>query len=276
MCPYPDGSVTNLRVGYRHEEARFRLACQPPVLRRARCRSRRRVPRRLLLAGRRPGARALLLAHVRGHGRLPPLLLSSDLPHEPRLPVLPRRPRADQRPEGRALVGRASSRSPQVLGHAEGPALLSRLRLLVLARRLDPLDRDRGDRLLAHLRSRALPGAPLAQQLAPRSAGRARRRALARRQLARAGVGLLRLDHAPLARHVHDQLALPHLGQASLRDHRRQQEQPRARHRHDGRGLAQQPPLLPALGAPGLPLVADRHDLLRAPRALRRGPRVGS
>ena len=55
-----------------------------------------------------------------------------------------------------------------------------------------------------------------------------------------------------------------------------------ARAAHHRRGLAQQPPPLPELGQPGLPLVGDRRDLLRAAAArarsgliwdLRRPPR---
>ena len=48
--------------------------------------------------------------------------------------------------------------------------------------------------------------------VARRAGRRARRRALSRRRLARARLGLLRLDDAALARHVHDQLALAHGG----------------------------------------------------------------
>jgi hypothetical protein len=69
---------------------------------------------------------------------------------------------------------------------------------------------------------------------------------------------------APVARHLHDQLAVPRLGQPSLPDGRRQPQQPAARDDHAGRGLAQQPPPLPALGAPGLLLVGGRSVVLRA------------
>ena len=48
------------------------------------------------------------------------------------------------------------------------------------------------------------------------------------------------------------------------------------RDRDRRRGLAQQPPPLPVCGAPGLPLVADRHDLLRAAGAQRDRDRARS
>ena len=60
---------------------------------------------------------------------------------------------------------------------------------------------------------------------------------------------------------------------APLRDARRLAQQRLARADHVRRGLAQQPPPLPGRGAPGLLLVADRPDLLRAARC---SPRSGS
>ena len=67
---------------------------------------RRHPCRRHLLRG------AVLRPHVRGDRRLPPLLLASHLQDQPCVPVLPRLPRADQRPARRAVVGCASSPSP--------------------------------------------------------------------------------------------------------------------------------------------------------------------
>ena len=82
-------------------------------------------------------------------------------------------------------------------------------------------------------------------------------------RVARPGLGLLRVDGPAVARLVHDQLAVAPVRQAPLRDQRRLAQQLDARHPHHRRGLAQQPPPLHELGAPGLPLVGDRRDVLR-------------
>ena len=78
-----------------------------------------------------------------------------------------------------------------------------------------------------------------------------------------------------LARHLHDQLALAHLRHAALRRRRHQHEQLVARDHHDGRRLAQQPPPLHGLDAPGLLLVGVRLHLLHPARAFGRRSRLG-
>ena len=95
-----------------------------------------------------------------------------------------------------------------------------------------------------------------------------------------AGVGLRDLDRAAVPRDLHRELARPHPRLAALRDPRPEPQQPVAGAAHLRRGLAQQPPPFPGLGAPGLLLVGDRSHLL-LPQAARRtrpdlGPAPGS
>ncbi len=92
---------------------------------------------------------------------------------------------------------------------------------------------------------RALPGAALARQVVLRAARRARRRALSLGRVAGADLGLLRVHGAPVARHLHDQLARPRLRKPAVSDARRQPQQLVSGAPHPGRGLAQQPPPLP-------------------------------
>ena len=81
--------------------------------------------------------------------------------------------------------------------------------------------------------SRALPRAALARPVPPASCPLAlARRLFLAGGLPGAAVGLLRVDRAPLARHVRDQLARPRARPAALRDRRRLAQQPRARARH--------------------------------------------
>ena len=149
--------------------------------------------------------------------------------------------------EGRAVVGGASPRSPQVLR----PAARTSTRRVQrgfwwshVGWILSP--QVRRDQVRAHQGLRAS---------IPSCAGSTSitwcRRSLlavalfAHRRRAAARLGLLRLDGAALARHLHDQLAVARVRHAPLRDHRRQPEQLAARAHHLRRGLAQQPPLLP-------------------------------
>ena len=67
-----------------------------------------------------------------------------------------------------------------------------------------------------------------------------------------------------LARHLHHQLAVARVRQAALQDRRFEPQQLVPRADHARRGLAQQPPPLPELDAPGLLLVGNRHHLLPA------------
>ena len=87
---------------------------------------------------------------------------------------------------------------------------------------------------------------------------------LADRRLERPGLRLLRLHRAAVARHVRGELVRPHLRQPPLRHERLQPQQRGDRPPDARRGLAQQPPPLPAVGPPGLPLVADRHLATRS------------
>ena len=163
--------------------------------------------------------------------------------------------------EGRALVGGAPSRPSQVLGQARGHPLAAAARLLVVARRLDPVAQVRRDQVRAHPGLRAstpscagststtsLPPVALRGGAVPRSAAGA---------LLVWGffVSTVLLWHGTFTIN-----SLSHVfGSRALRDRRRQQEQLAAGADHHGRGLAQQPPLLPEHGEPGLLLVGDRH-----------------
>jgi hypothetical protein len=82
------------------------------------------------------------------------------------------------------------------------------------------------------------------------------------RRLERPGVRLPRLHRAAVALHVLRELAGPRDGPAPLRHHRHQPELRPHRLPHHGRGLAQQPPLLPVVHPPGLLLVGVRRHLL--------------
>ncbi len=83
--------------------------------------------------------------------------------------------------------------------------------------------------------------------------------------LADAGVGLLRHRRSPATTaRTRSTRWRTCSAAAALRDRRRQPQQLAARAHHARRGLAQQPPPLPGLGAPGLLLVGNRHHLLPA------------
>ena len=139
------------------------------------------------------------------------------------VPVPARARRAERGPEGRAVVGGPPPPAPQVLGHAERHPLGEAARVLVLAHRLDHghASWDETDR---RAWSRTWRSSPSCAALDRPSCTCCPRVALALAflfagRLARARLGLLRLDRAALARHVHDQLAGARVRQAPLRDH---------------------------------------------------------
>ena len=201
-------------------------------------------------------------AHVRHHRGLSPLLLASLLQDQPLVPVRPGLPGAVHVAEERDLVGGAAPPSPQALRHRAGRALAASPRLLVLARGVDLRPALREDRPQPGPRPRPLPRAPLPAALRAAPLHRAGRGLLAGVWVGRTG-GRLLLEHgAALPRHLLHQLAGARARQAALRHRRRLTQQLVARHHHAGRGVAQQSPRLPALGAAGLPLVGDRHHLL--------------
>ena len=96
----------------------------------------------------------------------------------------------------------------------------------------------------------------------------ARRLLLSDRRVERTRRRLLLLDGAAVALDVPRQLARPRVRPAPLRHRRHEPQLAPDRDRHGRRGLAQQPPPLPELGAAGLPVVAARHDVLRPVGAL--------
>ena len=207
-------------------------------------------------------ARHVPRAHVRHHGRLPPLLLPPLLQDEPGVPVRP---------------GAGSAAAPC----RKGPSGGRRTTATTIATRTRPGTRTRpsstrcggptsagsstratgrrtGDRSPTWAASRELrwldrnhwvPGLALAAAC-HLIAGRIR-----------PGLGVLR-QHGPLlSRHVRRQFAGTSAREPPLPDRRREPQQPRAGPDHPGRGLAQQPPPLRRLGEPGVLLVGDRHRL---------------
>src|SRR4051794_28819740 len=141
---------------------------------------------------------------------------------------------------------------------------------------MDPGAEVPADRLCPDQGLRLLSGAALAQQLAPLASGRAPDGALPDRGDVGRGLGVPGLEHPPLARHLLCQLARAPGGPARVRDHRQQPQQPDHRALHPRRGLAQQPPPLPGVGAAGLLLVADRHHPHGPARPVVDAPGVGS
>src|SRR5205814_7846907 len=89
-----------------------------PFFRRPRGGDRRAVLPAVLLEARRSRAAPLLRADGGNDDRLPPLRFASGIQDEPRIPVCARVLGRDERAKGNALVGRASSEPPQILGSA--------------------------------------------------------------------------------------------------------------------------------------------------------------
>jgi hypothetical protein len=225
-----------------------------------------------------PAARhgGLLREDVRHHRGLPPLFLAPLLPHVARVPAVPRRPRHHRDAEGTALVGRPPPRPPPLLRRSRGHPFTRHQRVLVESRRVDPVEAARRHEARPREGPRPVPRAPVARPLPRRAGGGLRAGAVGARRRARGALGLLCFDGAPLARHVPRELAHPRLRAPPLRHGRRLAEQLSHRARHDGRGVAQQPPSLSVDGEPGLVLVGDRRDLLRAPGARGRRPRCAT
>ena len=91
-------------------------------------------------------------------------------------------------------------------------------------------------------------------------------------RLAAGGVGRVPAPGGRPARHLVRELGRPHLGLPHVR-HARGLDQPLVGGPHRlGRGLAQQPPRLPAQRAPRPRVVGDRRELVGHPRPARAGP----
>src|SRR5215470_16857608 len=117
----------------------------PAVLVDPRRRDRRRGPDRLVVAWRRPRARASPAPDVLRDRGLPSLLLAPQLQDLALVPVRARSRRGADRPEGPAVVGGAPPRTPQDVRHRRRPALGQAVRILVGPPGLDPQPRPRGD-----------------------------------------------------------------------------------------------------------------------------------
>ena len=167
--------------------------------------------------------------------------------------------------KGRALVGGASPRSSQVLRPAERHPLAAPERPLVVARRLDLVAQVRRDEVRAHPGLRAVSRAALAQQVPPRAAGAAGggdgRSSAARR--CSCGASSCRRCCCGTAPSPSTRCRTCSARCATRPNDDSKNNCP-ARAHHRRRGLAQQPPLLPVDGEPGLLLVGDRHVVLRA------------
>ena len=187
--------------------------------------------------------------------------------------------RAERRPEGRHLVGEPPPLAPQALGHAARRPLGAAARVLVLAHRLGAAQRVERHRRGARQGSLALPGAALPQ---PAPASRSSRWRCSAWPSSSSAASPASCGASSSPRSC--------CGTARSRSTRSRTSSGRRRyattddsrnnwalaHRHDGRGLAQQPPPLPELGAAGLSLVGGRRHLLRAVAAGARRARVGS
>ena len=246
------------------------LAPEHPVLGRARRRGRRCDHRRLELGRVRLARRQLRGADVRDHRRLSPLLLASHVQDQPRVPVRPRAARDDERAEGRAVVGRAPPQPPQVLRRARGHPLAA-------CSAASGGRTSAGSSAAAHARDRLDRIKDFAKY--------PELRWLDRHDLLVAiawgfvlylvgGSTALFWGHflsLVLAWHVTFCInSLAHVwGRRRYDDDRRLAQQPGARPAHVRRGLAQQPPPLPALRAPGLLLVGDRRHATTCSRSSR-------
>src|SRR4029453_10706057 len=219
------------------------------------------------------GARALLRADVGGDDRIPPVLRPPLVQDVPGLPVPAGLLRRDLGPEGRPVVGGESPAPPSGVGPAGRSPLPAAGRFLVEPRGLDPLRPLLGDARGGDPRLRPLPGAPVPEPLVPPPSVSPGGGAVPDRRLPARGLGFFREHPAPLARHLHHQLAEPRLRLAALPDDRHQPEQLPPRADHLRRGLAQQPPLPSEHRQPGLVLVGAGPVLLHAEAAL--GPRAG-
>ena len=147
---------------------------------------------------------------------------------------------------------------------------LADARLLVEPGRLDPVRQVRRDPVRRDQGLRQVSRAPLPQQVRLDRAVVARSRVLLDRRMERARRRVLRIHDPAVAHDVLRELARARLRPACLRDRRHEPELDVDRAHHRRRGLAQQPPPLPVVGAAGLSLVADRHDVLRVEGARRR------
>ena len=198
---------------------------------------------------------------------LPPLLLAQDLPAQPVLAVRARVRRDDGVAEGPAVVGRAPPQPPPLLRHRARRAL-AQARLLVEPRRLDPLRQVQPGRPAAQIRDFAkYPELRFINKhdwIGPWTLGVVC-------FLIGGWSGLLIGFFAStvLLWHVTFTVnSVAHvMGRRAYETERHEPQHAARRARDRRRGLAQQPPPLPVVGPPGLPLVADRHDLLRAARA---------
>ena len=219
---------------------------------------------------------AVRRANVRRYRRVPPLLQPPLVQDQPRGAVRTGVAGAELGAARRALVGGGASPSPPPLRHRAGRALAAAARVPVRARRLDlrPAPPRDGDGRGAGPGAASRAGVAGALAAGPR--GGAGHRLLRARRMGGTRRRLLLEHGAAVPRDLLHQLAGARDGEAALRHRRRQPQQLVAGADHAGRGVAQQPPRLPAQHAPGLPLVRDRPDVLRAEGAVVGGPGLGA
>jgi hypothetical protein len=205
---------------------------------------------------------------VRDHRGLPPLLRTPRVQDQSRVPVHPRAARRSMSSAAArsAVVGHASSptttssaTNPRTCTRRGSAASGTRTRVWLLVE--PPLGSPTSSKVKDFAE---VPGAALASinndlLIADRLGRRARTRIGGSHALV---WGLLRARGRPhVAPDVHDQLARARLGRAPLRRPRMTRRNNAAPGAADARrGLAQQPPPLPALGAPGLLLVGGRSQ----------------
>ena len=226
-----------------------------------------------------PGHRHLpgpvLGPHVRHHGRLPPLFRPPHLQDEPGLPVRPRLHRRLLGPERPLVVGRQPPGPPPLFRYGQGRPLAVVRRFLLVPHGLDIERRLRGSSLQEHRRFRQVPRTPVARPPHHRRAVRPGAGHVPRGRLERPVDRIFPEHGGPLPRHLHDQFLHAPLGLPALPHGGHEPQHAHLRAPHPGRGLAQQPPLLPVVLPPGLLLVGDRHHLLRPQGPLVGGARLG-
>ena len=198
----------------------------------------------------------VLPSDVRDHRRVSPLLRAPVLQNQPLVSVPARPPRLHRRSTGSALVGGQSSHPPPA---APIPKAIPILRCAGSAGLTRPGSstsrptRGHGSREgLGEISGTALVGSFAVG--APHLFVCA---LLRDRGLERIGLGRGGEYRAAVSRDISGQFALSRCGHAAVFNDRREQKQRGGRAPNDGRRLAQQPPPLPALSEPGVPLVGN-------------------
>ncbi len=205
----------------------------------------------------------VLRAHVVHHGGVPPVLRASVVQDESVVPVRAGLRRCNRRAEGSVVVGRSSPQPPSRLRHRSRHPLTATRFLVEPSSAGSSVTSTTRSPSTASRTSHRYPELRFVDKyngFAPWIVGLA---SFLVRRLGRSHGRVLPLDGAAVAQHVLRELGRARVRPTSLRDRGHQPQQSAHRPHDDGRGLAQQPPLLPGIGAAGVLLVGDRPHLLR-------------